>query len=265
MRMQTVDLRKLFVEEIFLANLVEGGKVGCPTRDDFFRRNTFLQETNGFRVSGKEKEFGEIEVLGIKLLQDYRDLELCANGTHRGTSRNPNHNATAALPGVKARNRDEWLARKSQPRKVARIQRSSDYITVHPRSAKFLERRFRAASHGDPGVLQNLDARVKDGALLREQIRRGWNPPDSGALEEIVTVPVFHGDDMKIHANVIFRVEELRELANRKAVTHRKRKIANEASLVSVKQRTFHDFAADGVGAVEHEESDVALAASSMQ
>jgi len=72
-------------------------------------------------------------------------------------------------------------------------------------------------------------------------------------------MPVFHGDDVKVGADVIFGVEKLGELANREAVTHRQRKISDEICFVGVQHRPFHDFTAERIGTVENEESDLAF------
>ena len=72
-------------------------------------------------------------------------------------------------------------------------------------------------------------------------------------------MPVPHGDDVKVGADVIFGVEKLGELANREAVTHWQWKISDEICLVGVEHRAFHDFTAERIGTVENEESDLAL------
>ena len=80
---------------------------------------------------------------------------------------------------------------------------------------------MRAASDGHSGALENFDPRIKDGALDRPKIRRGRDPLDAGAFEEIIAMPVSHGNDVQIDADVIFRVEKLRELPDRQRVAHR--------------------------------------------
>ncbi len=144
-------------------------------------------------------------------------------------------------------------------RKIARIQRRGHFISIHPRCPKFLEGSLCAASHGDSGALENFDPRIKDGALDRAEIRRGRNPLDARAFEEIIAVPVPHGDDMQVGADVIFGVEELREFANRQRVAHRQRKVRDEIRLVRVEHRPFDNFAAKGIRPVEHEESDISF------
>src|SRR5258708_16514646 len=115
---------------------------------------------------------------------------------------------------------------------------------TEPGSGNYFKRVLSIAADGDTGVLQNFNAWVKNGSLGGAEIWRGRNPLDAGALEEIVAMPVFHGDDMEIDADVIFRVEELGELANREAVTHRQWEISDEICLVGVEHRAFHDFTA---------------------
>src|SRR5260370_4764900 len=72
-------------------------------------------------------------------------------------------------------------------------------------------------------------------------------------------MPVPLGNDVKVGAYVIVGVEELGELANREAVTHRQWKIRDGTCFVGVEHRSFHDFAAERIGPVEHEKSDVAF------
>src|SRR5260370_25688981 len=111
-----------------------------------------------------------------------------------------------------------------QARKMTVVQGSGNLLAVEPWRAELLKRSMSTGSDGDPGVLQNFNAGVKNGPFRGAEIWRGRNPLDDGALKEIVAMPVFHGDDVKVGADVIFGVEKLGELANREAVTHRQRK-----------------------------------------
>ncbi len=72
-------------------------------------------------------------------------------------------------------------------------------------------------------------------------------------------MPILHGDDVKVGADMIFGVEELGELSNREAVTQRQGKITNEIRFVSVKHGAFYDFTAQRVRPVEDKERDVAF------
>jgi len=72
-------------------------------------------------------------------------------------------------------------------------------------------------------------------------------------------MPVLHGDDVQIGSDVVFRVEELSEFADGEAIANRHRKIRGEGSLVRIEHRSFDDFAADWIGAVQNEERNVVL------
>jgi len=72
-------------------------------------------------------------------------------------------------------------------------------------------------------------------------------------------MPVLHGQHMKVRADVIFDVEELRELANGESVPHGQGKISDEIRFVRVQHRALDNFTADRIGAIENEKRDAAL------
>jgi hypothetical protein len=72
-------------------------------------------------------------------------------------------------------------------------------------------------------------------------------------------MPVLHGDDVQVGADVVFAVEELRQLADREAVTHRQWKISDKTCFVGIEHRPFHNLTAERIGAVEDEKRDVSL------
>ncbi len=168
-------------------------------------------------------------------------------------------NAATTLSAVETDDRDERFRGKIQTGEMTLVQCGGDIFAVEPGSAKFFKWSFGAAADGDTGVLQDFKAGIKNRSLGGAQIRRRRNPLDAGAFEEIVAMPVFHGDDVEINADVIFGVEELGELAGREAVTHRQWKISDKICFVGVEHRAFHDFTAERIGTVEDEKSDVAF------
>src|SRR5439155_27389063 len=100
-------------------------------------------------------------------------------------------------------------------RKIPDIQRRCHFIAVHPRRSKFLERSLRPAPYGDSRALQDFDPGIKDRSLDRPEIRRRRNPLDAGALKKLVAMPVSHCDDVQIGVDMIFGVEQLRDIAYR--------------------------------------------------
>src|SRR3954468_371237 len=72
-------------------------------------------------------------------------------------------------------------------------------------------------------------------------------------------MPIFHGNDVEVGADVIFGIEELRQLADGEAITHGQRKVSDEAGLVAIEHGSFNNGAAERVGAVENVKSDFAL------
>src|SRR5260370_3018492 len=72
-------------------------------------------------------------------------------------------------------------------------------------------------------------------------------------------MPILHGDDVKVGADVILGVEKLGELSNREAITQRQGKITNEIRSISIEHGAFHDFTAQRVRPVEDKEGNVAF------
>src|SRR6266481_3673453 len=225
--------RRLFVEEIFAADLVG--------------------------VSDEQQEFLGIELLRIESVQNHGNLQAHAHRAHRAALGNAHRYAAATFAAIETDDGDKGLRGEMQTGKMTPVQCGGDIVAVEPGSPKFFKRGLRAATDGDTGVLQNFNAGVKNGTLRSAEIRRGRNPLDARALKEIVAVPVFHGDDVKIGADVILGVEKLGELADRQAVPHRRWKISDEICFVGVEHRAFHDFTAERIGTVENEESDLAF------
>src|SRR5216684_7604309 len=102
-----------------------------------------------------------------------------------------------------------------QARKVSHIQRRRHFIAIHPRRPKLLERSLRPASNGDSRALENFDPRIDNRSLDRPKIWRWRDPLDARAFEEIIAMPVSHGDDVQVRADVILRVKKLREFPDR--------------------------------------------------
>src|SRR5712692_5665112 len=71
-----------FIEEVFFAHLLEGGEIGAPTGDDFFRGRVFPEEPDRLCVSDELEEFGGIELHGIELSKNSGDLEAHAHGVN---------------------------------------------------------------------------------------------------------------------------------------------------------------------------------------
>lgn len=257
--MQFIYFLVLFVEEIFAAESVEIGQIGRPARYDLVWRHSCLELTDGFGIAKEQEEFFRIEFIGIEFFEAGRDLKTYTHGAHRLTIGDSHPNSATALTGVQAGDRNKRLILELHTREMAIVQCGSNCLAVDPRSAEFLERSFRAAAHGDAGVLQDFDSGIQHGAFERAQIRRRRNPSRAGTLEKIIAVPVFHGDDVKVAIDVIFRIEELRKLADGKSVAHRKRKICGETGFVGVEHRTFDNVAADRIGAIKYEKSNVPL------
>src|ERR1700674_2000782 len=72
-------------------------------------------------------------------------------------------------------------------------------------------------------------------------------------------MPILHGDDVEIGADVVFPVEELREFSDGEAIAHGKGKVTLETGCVPGEYRTLDDIAADGIGPVEKKKGDVEL------
>jgi hypothetical protein len=64
--------------------------------------------------------------------------------------------------------------------KMSLVKGSGNFVAAEPGSAEFLERSLRAAADGDAGVLQDFDARIKDGTFRGAEIWRRRNPLDAG-------------------------------------------------------------------------------------
>src|SRR5712664_34661 len=250
---------RLLVQKIFAADLVEGSQSGGPAGGDFFRSCASLQLLDGVGVSDEQQEFLGIELLRIEFLQDGGDFHSHAHGAHGETIGDAHRHAPATLAAVETDDGDEGLCGEMQAGKMALVQCRGDIFAVEPGSAKLFKRSLGAAADGDAGILQNFYAGIEDGSLDRPEIRRGRNPLHAGALKKIVAMPIPHGNDVKVGADVILGVEELGELANREAVAHRQWKIPDEICFVGVEHRSFHDFTAERIGPIEHEKSDVAF------
>src|SRR5882724_2606041 len=251
--------RILFIEEILPADLLESSEAVRPAGDDFFGGYAGLQLLDGIRITNERDQLGDVKPLRVEFLQNRRDFQSYAHGAHRGTIGNAGSHAAAALAGVQPGDRDERLRGKVHSREMALVERRGDIVSVQPGRSEFFKRCFGAAANGDSGVLQNFNAGIKNGTLGRAQIRRGRNPSDASAFKEIVAMPVLHGDDVQVGADVILGVEELRELSNGEPVAHRQWKIRHEISFVGVEHRAFHNLPAERIGAVQDKKSDVAF------
>src|SRR5260370_8921490 len=86
---------------------------------------------------------------------------------------------------------------------------STHFIGIQPRRSKFLERSLRAPSDGDSSALENFNPRIDNRSLDRAQIWRWRDPFDARAFEELIAMPVSHGDDVQLGADVILRVKKL--------------------------------------------------------
>src|SRR5260370_42665650 len=100
------------------------------------------------------------------------------------------------------------------------VQGRRHFIAIHPRRSKFLEGSWRAAANGDSRALENFDPRIDNRSLDRPKIWRGRDPFDARAFEEIIAMPVSHGDVVQFRADVIFRIKKLREFPDRQRVAH---------------------------------------------
>src|SRR5262249_9808254 len=127
----------------------------------------------------------------------------------------------ATLAGVKSDHGNERLGAETQSRQVALVERGRDAIAIHPRRPEFFEWSFCSAPYGNARVLQDFQSGIQHGAPKRTQIRGWGNPSRACAFEEIVAMPVFHGDDVQVAIDVIFGVEELREFADGQSVANR--------------------------------------------
>src|SRR5437879_2976291 len=142
-------------------------------------------------------------------MQNYGCLHAHAHGAHPVAIRDAHGDDTATLAAVVNVDGDDGLACK-----MTFVQCGGDFIAVEPGSAKFFKRSFGAAADRDTSVLQDFNSGVENGTLGSAEIWRGRNPPGAGAFKEIIAMPVFHGDDMQVGANVVFGVEELGEFAD---------------------------------------------------
>src|ERR1700674_1896558 len=251
--------RRLFVEEILAANLVEGGQTRGPARNDLFGSRTGVQLLNGIGISGEQEKFLGIELLGVELLQNCGNFQTRAHGPCRESIRDADRHASATLAAIGTADGNEGLRHKMDAGKMALVQRDGYIVAAEPGCPKLFERRLRASAHGDTGVLQDFNPRVEDGTLRSTKIRRRRDPLDSRAIKEIVAMPVLHGDDVEVGADVVFGIEELGELANREPVSHGQRKIADETCFVGIKHRAFDDLSAQRIRTVQNKEGDVAF------
>src|SRR6267143_6310799 len=192
---------------------------------------------DGFRVSEKQNEFRGIELLRIEPLQGDCDFQPHAHSPNRGAVRDAHVHTAAALSAVRAADGNEGLRYETNSRKMALIKSRGNFFTINPRRAKLFERCLRTSANGDARVLQDFNARVEDGTLGGAQIRRWWNPLDTRAFKKVVAMPVLHGDHVQVRADVIFDVEELRELADGQSVPHGQGKISHEIRFVRVQHR----------------------------
>lgn len=107
--------------------------------------------------------------------------------------------------------------------------------------------------------MQNFQTGIEDGTFQSAKRGRGRNPFDASAFEKIIAMPIFHGDDVEIALDMIFRVEELGEFTDGEAVTNWQREISGEGSFAGIENRAFDNFSAERIGTIENVESDVAL------
>src|SRR5882762_2318617 len=199
----------LFIEEVAAADLVECGQILVPTGDDFAHRRVGLELLNGGIIADEEKNFGEMEMVGIFFGEGGGDIDANAHRTQGKAVSYADADAAAVLAGIQAADGNEWLIHEVDAGKAFCVEHRGDFFAVDPGGAEFFEWRFGAAADGDARVLKNLEAGIEQRAFQRAQVGGGGNPLQSGAFEEIVAMPVFHGDHVELNIDVIFRVQEL--------------------------------------------------------
>src|SRR5258708_17418620 len=100
---------RLFIEEVATAGGVVGCEVFGPAGDDFGGRRVGLELLNGGIIADEEKNFGEIEMVGIFFVEGGGDFEANAHGTQGEAGGYADPDAAAALAGLQAADLDERL------------------------------------------------------------------------------------------------------------------------------------------------------------
>ena len=75
-------------------------------------------------------------------------------------------------------------------------------------------------------------------------------PVASTVLEEVVSAPILHRNNVQIAIDMILGVEKLRQLSDSKAIAHRQRKVRRERDLVRIQHRPFDNITAHRIGPV---------------
>src|SRR5882757_11265844 len=145
--------RRLFVQEVFAAGLVEGGQGRRPACHYFFGRCAGLQLLDGVGVSDKRQEFFGSELFRVQLLQDGGDFQTRTHGAHGEAIGDANTYSAATLAAVEITDGDEGFRSEMQAGEVPLVQRFGDFVTVEPGRAKLLKRSLRATADGDAGTL----------------------------------------------------------------------------------------------------------------
>ena len=216
-----------------------------------------MQIADGLFIAEKFQDFGGIKLLRVGLLQESGDFQTHAHGTCGSAISNFDADSAAALASVEAADGNEGLIGKTETGKVFGVQFRSNLFAIDPGRAELLEGRFRAAADGDACILQYFQAGIEDRAFEGAEIGGGRNPAHAGAFKEIVAMPVFHFDDVKIGVDVIFGVEELRKFADGEGVADGDGIVGDEAGFVRVENGAFDDVAGKRIGAIEDKEGDV--------
>src|ERR1700730_13059244 len=138
--------RRLFVEEIFAADLVGGGERSGLAVDDLLGCCASLQLLDGVGVSDEQQKFLGIELLRIEFVQNHGNLQAHAHRAHRAALCNAHRYAAATLAAIEPDDGDEGLRGEMQTGKMTRVQGGGDIVAVEPGSAKFFKRGLRSAT-----------------------------------------------------------------------------------------------------------------------
>ena len=129
--------------------------------------------------------------------------------------------------------------RKRTPGRSRAVHRVGEPLGDDPGRADELERPRRPAAFRDVRAFEQHRARIHDRGVERRHVRRRHDPRQPGLVVSTSRAASRHRHDLELGADAEVIVEEPRQLADRHAVPHRDRILADERLEPALEHRAF--------------------------